>query len=35
MKDIWDGGHRGAAEAAMQMPWATLNGMSEAIPPAC
>ena len=33
-KDIWDGGHRGAAETAMQMPWATLNGMSEAIPPA-
>lgn len=33
-KDIWKGGHRGAAETAMGMVWATLNGMSEAIPPA-
>lgn len=33
-RDIWEGGHRAAATAAMGMEWATLQGMSEAIPPA-
>ena len=33
-KDVWEGGHRAAAAEAMQMPWATLAEMSEAIPPA-
>jgi DNA (cytosine-5)-methyltransferase 1 len=33
-KDAWEGGHRGAAVQAMGMEWATLGGMSEAIPPA-
>lgn len=33
-RDVWQGGHRAAAVEAMGMPWATLNGMSEAIPPA-
>lgn len=33
-RDVWDGGHRAAASEAMGMEWATLNEMSEAIPPA-
>lgn len=33
-KDVWGGGHRAAASEAMQMSWATLAEMSEAIPPA-
>lgn len=33
-KDVWVGGHKGAASAAMGMDWATLGELSEAIPPA-
>lgn len=33
-RDVWEGGHRAAATGVMEMPWATLQGMSEAIPPA-
>lgn len=33
-RDVWQNGHKGAAAAAMDMPWATLGGMSQAIPPA-
>lgn len=33
-KDVWPNGHRGAASEAMGMDWATLQEMSEAIPPA-
>jgi DNA (cytosine-5)-methyltransferase 1 len=33
-RDLWPGGHWPVAAEAMQMPWATLKGMSEAIPPA-
>lgn len=32
-RDVWDGGDRAAAVEAMEMPWATLGGMSEAVPP--
>ena len=33
-RDVWEGGHKAAAREAMGMDWATLNEMSEAIPPA-
>lgn len=33
-RDIWEGGHRRACSVSMGMDWATLDGMSEAIPPA-
>jgi DNA (cytosine-5)-methyltransferase 1 len=33
-KDAWEGGHKTAASLAMQITWATLAEMSEAIPPA-
>jgi DNA (cytosine-5)-methyltransferase 1 len=33
-KDTWEGGHRAAAAAALQIDWMTLTELSEAIPPA-
>ncbi|MGX7895507.1 DNA cytosine methyltransferase [Tsuneonella sp. HG222] len=33
-RDIWEGGHKAAASAAMGIDWMTLGEMSEAIPPA-
>jgi DNA (cytosine-5)-methyltransferase 1 len=33
-KDVWVGGHKTAAAAAMGIDWMTLTEMSEAIPPA-
>ncbi|MCR5876947.1 hypothetical protein [Phenylobacterium sp. J367] len=33
-RDVWEGGHRAACSEAMGMDWATLNELSEAIPPA-
>lgn len=33
-QDVWKGGHKTAATEAMGMDWASLQGMSEAIPPA-
>lgn len=33
-RDVWEGGHRTAASAAMGIDWMTLNEMSQAIPPA-
>lgn len=33
-RDVWEGGHKAAASEAMNMDWATLAEMSEAIPPA-
>lgn len=33
-RDVWEGGHKAAASEAMGMDWATLQEMSEAIPPA-
>ena len=32
-RDVWTGGHKAAAKTAMGMPWATLEEVSEAIPP--
>lgn len=32
-RDVWQGGHKGAASEAMAMDWATLGEMSEALPP--
>jgi len=33
-KDAWEGGHWAAASQALGMDWASLEGLSEAIPPA-
>ena len=33
-RDEWEGGHKAAASQAMEMDWATLGGLSEAVPPA-
>jgi DNA (cytosine-5)-methyltransferase 1 len=33
-RDVWEGGHRAAAQEAMAIDWMTLNEMSQAIPPA-
>lgn len=33
-RDVWKGGHKTAASAAMGIDWMTLNELSEAIPPA-
>jgi DNA (cytosine-5)-methyltransferase 1 len=33
-RDVWEGGHKAAASAAMGIDWMTLGEMSEAIPPA-
>lgn len=32
-RDVWTGGHKTVGKAAMRMPWATMEGLSEAIPP--
>ena len=32
-KDVWPGGHAGAASEALGIDWMTLGGMSESIPP--
>jgi DNA (cytosine-5)-methyltransferase 1 len=33
-RDVWQGGHKAAASEALGINWATLNELSEAIPPA-
>lgn len=33
-RDIWQGGHKTAAAEALGIDWMTMNGMSQAIPPA-
>lgn len=33
-KDVWRDGHKGAASKALGIDWATLNELSEAVPPA-
>lgn len=33
-RDIWNGGHKQAASEALGIDWATLNELSEAVPPA-
>jgi len=32
-RDVWEGGHKAAASAAMRIDWMTLAELSEAIPP--